>query len=98
MTSSLPITWPSSSLLRSAFGCALMSPRPSQGSDCGACCFLTFAALVEGALVQDVNDGGMGSLRFWQEEGESSVPDKDADGAHWWSALFEFNLSIDDNV
>ena len=29
MTSSPPITSPSSSLLRSAFGCALMSPRPS---------------------------------------------------------------------
>lgn len=33
MTSSQPITLPSSSLLRSAFGCALMSPRPgSPGS------------------------------------------------------------------
>ena len=30
MTSTLPITSPSSSLLRSAFGCALMSPRPSR--------------------------------------------------------------------
>jgi hypothetical protein len=25
---------------------------------------------IEGAIVQDMNDGGMGSLRFWRKDGE----------------------------
>jgi len=31
---------------------------------------LLLLSTIEGALVQDMNDGGMGSLRFWRQDGE----------------------------